>query len=179
MPEKKLIFHYSLGPAAEQYKPKVIVETGTHSGRTATFMCNIALQFNDNVEYYGFDLFDMANDATHSREINGKGTGSYEKAVGRLEKLKETYPKFKYTLRKGFTTETFTSPIIEDLVYIDGGHSTETVLHDYSMVKGSKVIVFDDYQMDSVIQAIKHIGINDKIKIIEVGKTKQAIYKNL
>ena len=121
----------------------------------------------------------MATDETHLKEINGKGTGSYEKAEARLSGLKSQYPKFKYKLHKGFTTESFTSPIIADLVYIDGGHSTETVLHDYSMVKGSKIIVFDDYQMDSVVEAIKQIGIEDKVEIIALGKTKQAIYRNL
>jgi hypothetical protein len=179
MAEKKLIFHYSLGPLAEHYHPKIIVETGTHSGRTAAFMCSIALKYNDDVEYYGFDLFDMASEETHKREINGKGAGSYEKATARLTGLKNQYPKFKYTLHKGFTTESFKNPIVADLVYIDGGHSTETVLHDYSMVKGSKIIVFDDYQMDSVVDALKIIGIENQIEIIAVGKTKQAIYKNL
>jgi hypothetical protein len=51
MAEKKLIFHYSLGPLAEKYHPKIIVESGTHSGRTAAFMCSIALKYNNDVEY--------------------------------------------------------------------------------------------------------------------------------
>jgi hypothetical protein len=178
MAEKKLIFHYSLGPLAEKYHPKIIVESGTHSGRTAAFMCSIALKYNNDVEYYGFDLFDMASEETHKKEINGKGTGSYEKATAKLDSLKSKYPKFKYKLHKGFTTKSFKDPIIADLVYIDGGHSTESVLHDYSMVKDSKVIVFDDYQMESVVDALKIIGITDQVEIIELGKTKQAIYRN-
>jgi hypothetical protein len=47
------------------------------------------------------------------------------------------------------------------------------------MVKDSKVIVFDDYQMESVVDALKIIGITDQVEIIELGKTKQAIYRNL
>ena len=44
-----------------------------------------------------------------------------------------------------------------DFVYIDGGHSYETVMHDYAKVKDSKVIIFDDVQMPAVAKAIHEI----------------------
>jgi hypothetical protein len=173
---KQLIFHFSLGPLIEQHHPRVIVETGTHSGRTAHFMCSRALQYHNNVEYHGFDLFDQATNETHSKEINGKGTGSFEKAFAKLSDLKRQYSQFNFELHRGFTTNSFVTPIKADLVYIDGGHSTETVLHDYSMVKDSAVIVFDDFQMESVQQAVRQIGIFDQVQTLHHGKTAQAIY---
>lgn len=175
---KKFIFTESLGPLIEEHKPKIIVETGTNSGRSATWMCMQALQHHPDVVYHGFDLFDLATDETHAKEINGKGTGSYDKAHSRLAKLQKENPGFKFILHRGFTTDTFTSPIVADLVYIDGGHSTETVLHDYSMVKNSKVIVFDDFQMDTVKEAIRQIGIFDRVTEFPWKKTSQAIFIN-
>lgn len=174
---KKFIFTETLGPLIEQYRPSIIVETGTHSGRSATFMCSQALEYRPNVEFHGFDLFDMASDDTHRTEINGKGTGNYDKAHARLSGLASKNPGFRFQLYRGFTTDTLVQPIQADLVYIDGGHSTETVMHDWSMTQHSRVIVFDDYQMDSVRQAIKQIGLSDHVRTFAFGKTQQAIWE--
>lgn len=165
-------------PLIDQYHPKVIVETGTHSGRSGAWMCIQALKHSPNVEYHGYDLFEMATNETHLKEINGKGTGSYERALAKFSRIKSKSPGFTFTLHRGFTTDTFLTPIKADLAYIDGGHSTETVLHDYSMVKDSQVIVFDDWQMDSVKEAIKQIGISNQITTFAAGKTIQAIFIN-
>lgn len=175
---KNFIFVESMTPIIEAYRPKTIVETGTHLGRSAMWMCTQALQYRNDVKYFGFDLFEMANDTTHQLEINGKGTGSFERAHKRLMRVKKKHEGFNFTLYKGFTKDTFTTPIVADLAYIDGGHSTETVLHDYSMVKDSRVIIFDDWQMDSVKEAIKQIGIANQITEFKFGKTAQAIFIN-
>lgn len=174
---KRFIFTETLGPLVTRLHPRVIVETGTHSGRSATYMCVQALGYRPDVEFHGFDLFDMASDETHQQEINGKGTGNYEKAWNRLSGLTTVHPEFRFTLYRGFTTDTFTTPICADLAYIDGGHSTETVMHDWSMVQDSAVIVFDDYQMPTVQQALQEIGIADRVRIFTFGKTQQAIWE--
>lgn len=174
---KKFIFTETLGPLIDRYRPSIIVETGTHSGRSATFMCMQALRHRSNVEFHGFDLFDMASDDTHRTEINGKGTGNYDKAHARLSGLASVYPDFRFSLYRGFTTQTLSTPIKADLVYIDGGHSTETVMHDWAMTQHSQVIVFDDYQMDSVRDAIKQIGLSDQVRTFAFGKTQQAIWE--
>ena len=137
-----------------------------------------ALQHHPNVEFYGFDLFESATTETDAKEINGKGHGSYKKAHARLSAIQQEYPDFAFTLYRGFTTETFTTPIRADLAYIDGGHSTETVLHDLSMVRDSTVIVFDDYQMESVREALRIAGIADRVEPFVTKKTHQAIFVN-
>jgi predicted O-methyltransferase YrrM len=174
---KQFIFTETLGPLIAQYHPGIIVETGTHSGRSATFMCTQALQYRPDVTFHGFDLFDLASDDTHQSEINGKGTGNYDKAHARLSGLASKYPEFSFRLYKGFTTDTLVAPIQADLVYIDGGHSTDTVIHDWSMVRHSRVIVFDDFQLDSVKQAVAKIGLIDQIRTFAFGKTQQAIWE--
>ncbi len=51
-----------------------------------------------------------------------------------------------------------------DFVYIDGGHSYETVKHDYEQVKDSKLIVFDDVKITGVNKFVKEL-IADGIQI--------------
>jgi hypothetical protein len=175
---KNYIFEHTLGPLIEQYHPRVLVETGTHRGRSGCYMVQQSLRYHDDVEYHGFDLFETATAETDAKEINGKGHGSYKKAQARFHAIQQQYPNFVFTLYRGFTTDTFVNPIQADLAYIDGGHSTETVLHDFSMVKNSKVIVFDDYQMDSVKQALHIAGLADRVTPFITKKTHQAIFIN-
>lgn len=129
------------------YKISSVGEIGTHSGKTASQILNYLLSKNIPITYTGYDLFDEANEFTNKKEVNGKGVGNYQRAVSKLQKLKKRYHEnFQYELIKGNTKDTLT-PTIFDFVYIDGGHSYETVKHDYSMVKESKIIVFDDYHI--------------------------------
>jgi len=175
---KQYIFEHTIGPLIEQYHPRILVETGTHRGRSGCYMVQQSLQHHDNVEFHGFDLFETATAETDVKEINGKGHGSYKKAHSRFLAIQQQYPDFEFTLYRGFTTDTFTTPIRADLAYIDGGHSTETVLHDLSMVRDSAVIVFDDYQMESVREALRQAGIADRVEPFITKKTHQAIFIN-
>jgi len=52
------------------------------------------------------------------------------------------------------------------------------VLHDLSMVRDSAVIVFDDYQMDSVKEALRIAGIADRVEPFITKKTHQVIFIN-
>lgn len=176
--KKNYIFVETLGPLIQQYRPRVIVETGTHSGRSGYYMVTEALKHHPDVEYHGFDLFDMANESTHQAEINGKGVGNYDKAQSKFQRVAREHPGFRWTLTRGFTTDSFVTPIRADLAYIDGGHSTETVLHDFGMVKTSGIVVFDDYDMDSVQQAIRQAGIEQAVTVHRGLKHWQAIWIN-
>jgi hypothetical protein len=175
---KNHIFVQTLGPLIEQYHPRVLVETGTHRGRSGCYMVQQSLQYHPNVEYHGFDLFETATAETDAKEINGKGHGSYDTAHARFQAIRRQHPGFIFTLYRGFTTDTFVKPIRADLAYIDGGHSTETVLHDFGMVRESRIVVFDDYQMDSVKEALRIAGIADRITTFATKKTQQAIFIN-
>ena len=63
-------------------------------------------------------------------------------AVG--DTIREACPTAAITLVRGNTRETL-KPISADFVYIDGGHSIETIQGDYDALKSSPVIVFDDF----------------------------------
>jgi len=66
-------------------------------------------------------------------------------------------------------------------VYIDGGHSYETVKHDYEKVKDSKIIVFDDVKITGVNKFVKELsnqGINVEIVKTKTSKHVWAVVKN-
>ena len=126
-------------------RPKTIIEIGTHNGARAEMMCLEALRFNP-VHYIGYDLFEDATDETNARELNGKGAGSEAKARAVLDKIKADRPDFTYELVKGDTRTTLHGTTqVADFVFIDGGHSVETIAGDYEAVKTSRLIAFDDY----------------------------------
>ena len=167
----------------DYYKPKTICEIGTHNGRSAVQFCKRALKYNRDVTYTGYDLFDLATAETHKEEHNGKGSGNLERAEGYLKEIKERHPSFNFLLNKGFTQDTLEQSVY-DFVYVDGGHSYESVLFDYSKIKDSKIIFFDDYQIDGVKQAVDEIGKTADVRELKVdcgrNKRKQAaIIKNL
>ena len=131
--------------------PKTICEIGTHDAKSAVQFIDYCVKLNRDVKYFGYDIFDAVKDNKkfHVKEINGKGAGNYSKAKANLDHRTRKYKFFKYKLFRGYTQDTLKESSY-DFVYIDGGHSYETVKHDYNKVKNSKVIVFDDYQTDGV-----------------------------
>lgn len=120
-------------------EPKAILEIGTWNGVRAQQMLNLA----PNATYYGFDLFEDATRETDVSEMNIK-------PHYRMEEVENRLTGYKVFLYKGNTRETlakFNEPV--DFVWIDGGHSVETIKSDWENVK--RVIVpgasvfFDDY----------------------------------
>lgn len=131
-----------------EHKPRSIIEIGTHHGNRAWNMCMAALEHNDKVYYIGFDLFSDATPETDAREMNGKGAGSASKAMEAMKLINVSHPGFTFELHKGDTRKTLHGQaLVADFVFLDGGHSVETIRGDYEAVKGSKVVVFDDFYL--------------------------------
>lgn len=139
------------------YLPSNICEIGTHHGRTACQFIQYLAPRVERLEYTGYDLFEEADPAITKQEHNGKGPGSFERARRSLEKISGPYSHVTVDLVRGNTKHTLT-PSVFDFVYVDGGHSYDTVMHDFMMIKGSKAIVFDDYQIADVHEAVDHIS---------------------
>jgi len=150
-------------------KPKSICEIGCYRGKTSLHLCRYALQYTDELHFAGYDLFDLATRENDIKEINGKGHGNYVRTQLALDKIKRdcnphrpTFyqyknKKFTFEIHKGFTQDTLEKRTF-DFVFIDGGHSYETVKHDYEKVKGSKLIFFDDYNLEPVRKFCDEIG---------------------
>lgn len=125
------------------------MEVGTWNGERAMQMIEIARKFYhaSEVEYYGFDIFELMRDETFVKEVSKKPPTMVEVEA----KLHRTGAQIH--LFKGFTESTMPSvlPTLPkmDLVFIDGGHSIETITNDWKWTQfamsENTVVVFDDY----------------------------------
>jgi len=134
--------------AVREIHPKRILELGVSVGKNAVCMITEAQSHcNDKrmVQYYGFDVFEQQS---VWKELDDAPVTTLEKATELLSATgaeihlirgdsKVTLPEFVKTSR----------PM--DLIYIDGGHSAETIASDWENVKilmhPKTVVVFDDY----------------------------------
>lgn len=141
-----------------------IGEIGTHKGGTAKQFIALLAPRVEKLTYYGYDVFDgdNVNKDLHKKERNGKAPAFISAAKQAIDRTKQTHKNLEYKLFKGYTTDTL-EPTAFDFVYIDGGHSYDTVKHDYEKVKDSKIIVFDDVKITGVNKFVKELteqGIN-------------------
>lgn len=130
-------------------KCKRIMEIGTWNGEHALQMIEEAKKNSPagKVEYYGFDLFEMLDKGTALEE--------YAKIPPTLEEVREKLAKTdaKISLYEGYTKETLPNVINDlpkmDLVFIDGGHSIETIENDWrytpQVMDDHTIVIFDDY----------------------------------
>jgi hypothetical protein len=164
----------------DEVKPKFLGELGSHKGRTSEQICKHLIKYtNDFITFYGYDVFEdvEGNKEFAVAEHNGKGAGSYYETQKRLLRLKESnFKRFEFRLFKGLTSETLTKPVKFDFVYIDAGHSYESVLHDWNMVKESKMIVFDDCDLEGIKRVIdEHVRPNHKVEITKDFRKQRAL----
>lgn len=123
------------------FEPQTIVETGTWNGHNAIRMIQAASRLHDTVQYIGYDLFEYANDHTDAAEFNVKP--HFSMAAVESE-IKSACPGAEVALIRGNTNDTLAG-VTADFAFIDGGHSIETIAHDFEALKSSSVIVFDDF----------------------------------
>jgi predicted O-methyltransferase YrrM len=142
--------------AVKLKQPKAIAEIGTWNGRRALAMLNQC----PTAKYYGFDLFEDATPETDRVEFNVK-------RHNRMTDVFEYLTGFDVMLYKGNTRETlktFNQPV--DFVWLDGGHSIETIQSDWDNIKRCLTpdawVFFDDYFTGGI--DTERIGCN---KIVE------------
>lgn len=124
--------------------PLSIVEVGTWSGWRAVQMSLVGLCRGLPVNYKGFDVFEDFSPEFDKVEKNVKTHFALREVERLLLIVRDLYPDFSFDLVPGNTRETLKSEIA-DFVFLDGGHSIETISSDYRAVKDSAVILFDDY----------------------------------
>lgn len=126
-------------------RPRTIVEIGVHKGLRSSLMCREALKFQENIHYYGFDVFGTENPQFHEEALNGKGMPNKDQAIQRLNDIG---PALQWGLIEGDTRKTLHLAGLKlsaDLVFIDGDHRLEVIRGDYEAFKDAHCVVFDDY----------------------------------
>ena len=181
----------------EEYKPKNVLEIGVFCGVTSRNICELLnTNFGSDFKYYGLDLFGSSKTSSVD-EIEPKFLENQKFS----NPLKTIYYNFikKENLNSKISVQNFLKkfsknieliegdtrvtlekvPLSEiDFVFLDGGHSYDTVLSDlqklYDNMKNNSKIVCDDFagitKIESVEKAIKDFANNNKINLEEKFK---------
>ena len=157
------------------YKPKSIAEIGVYRGVRSREMIQAAKIFNKNIEYFGFDLFEMINKKIQKKELS-KIPYSKKDIQNKLSK------HAKVKLFKGYTKKTLDKLKNKkvDLIFIDGGHRLSTIQNDWikskKVQKKHTIIIFDDYYLNNK-KIIKNYGCNQVVnKISNKNYTKKFFF---
>jgi len=137
------------------------MEIGTYKGETAERLIRAAQSNHDQVEYYGFDLF--ARVPANEFFPTSKDVPTLEEVKTRLDRTGA-----KIRLFKGDTRETLPSLVEKlpkmDFIFIDGGHSEETVRSDWEnsrrLMHDRTLVVFDDMGLFGVTKVVESIDKN-------------------
>lgn len=156
------------------YRPKSIIEIGVYRGVRAKEMIQAAQIFNKNIEYFGFDLFEMINKKIQRKELS--------KIPYSKKDIKNNLSKYaKVRLFKGYTSKTLDKLKNKkvDLIFIDGGHRLDTIKNDwYKSIKFQKkntIIIFDDYYLDNK-KIIRNFGCNLVVNKIDEKKYSKKLF---
>ena len=168
----------------EKYKPKIFLEIGVFCGVTARNTCDYLFQVHrNNFNYTGIDLFGISKKSKED-EIEPKFLKNQKfsnplknlyynyilkENLNSLDSVKSLLKKYKNNINliAGDTNNVLQKVDLKniDFVFIDGGHSYETVMNDltilYQNLKGkNKVLLCDDYGKASHIPEVER-AVND------------------
>ena len=158
----------------EIYKPKNFIEVGVFQGVTSRNVCEKLYEINkEKFLFHGIDIFEDTNINIDNKEMtikHNKISNPFKHLVFNIILKKNLFSidsiysflkKFKNNVQlyKGFSETEL--PKIDmskiDMVFLDGGHSYETVRSDLSLIlkgiKKNKIIICDDY--DQVNYGVK------------------------
>ena len=158
----------------EIYKPKNFIEVGVFQGVTSRNVCEKLYEINkENFLFHGIDIFEDTNINIDNKEMtikHNKISNPFKhlifniilkKNLFSIDSIYSFLKKFKNNVQlyKGFSETEL--PKIDmskiDMVFLDGGHSYETVRSDLSLIlkgiKKNKIIICDDY--DQVDYGVK------------------------
>ena len=132
-----------------------ILEIGVWKGDTSRLM--LLWSKNKQVEYHGIDVFEISNSDLVKKEVS-LVADSMNSILKRLKKISQNV-----YLYKGYSTDVF-EPLSKkgikfDCIWIDGGHSYETVKFDFEhysqLLQKNGIIFIDDYSKDSHLPDVK------------------------
>lgn len=142
-------------------KARRILEIGTWNGDRGVKMIGVASEsaLPGAVEYYGFDLFEELERARFESEIS-KWPPTMREAEEKLRATGAHVQLFKGDTLVSLPAAALTLPKM-DFIYIDGGHSLETIQNDWDnaskLMHEKTVVLFDDYWQNNTAAGAKPI----------------------
>ena len=158
----------------ELYKPKNFLEVGVFQGVTSRNVCEkLNIIHGGHFSFYGIDIFEDSSSSVDNKEMTVKHNKIsnpfkhllfniiLKKDLFSIDSIYKFLNKFrdKVFLYKGFSnTELLKIDLSSiDMIFLDGGHSYETVSNDLSIIlkkiKKGKIIICDDY--DQITYGVK------------------------
>ena len=147
--------------AVQETRAKNILEIGTYFAVRSKQMINAAKKFRatHEISFYGFDLFENLTEQQFKEEISKKSP-PLSWVREELEKTGTNIHLFPGDTRVSLSEAVPSLPEM-DVVFIDGGHSIETIESDWKNVekvlKKGSVVIFDDYWPDRTDAGAKPI----------------------
>ena len=178
------------------HKPKNFIEVGIFQGVTSKNVCEKLYEINnDDFTFHGIDIFEDSNDKIDNEEMTTKHNKIsnpfkhlifniiQKKNLFSLESIYSFLKKFEKNVRlyKGFSdTELLKIDMSNiDMVFLDGGHSYETVKSDISLIlkgiKKGKIIICDDY--DQVNYGVKKAVDELKNQVSEIKELNKRLVR--
>ena len=180
----------------EIYKPKNFLEVGVFQGVTSRNVCEKLNKVNDgNFLFYGIDLFEDSDELIDNKEKtvkHNKISNPFKyllfniflrKDLFSINSVYDLLKKFqnKVHLYKGFSYKELLKIDLSkiDMIFLDGGHSYETVSNDLSIIlkslKKGKIIICDDY--DQASYGVKKAVDELKNKVSEIKELNKRLVK--
>lgn len=146
VPGPRLTRYWPLIRAVRRRRPRCIIEIGLYRGERSQLLIDEARRRVATLEYWGFDLFAQGMTAELMATEASLPPLSIEDVRSRLAR-----PALDLHLVAGpsATTLAKVTGIQADLVFIDGGHSYDTVATDWAnaqrLLAPGGIVFFDDY----------------------------------
>ena len=177
-------------------KPKNFLEVGVFQGVTSRNVCEKLNEINkEDFTFHGIDIFEDTNNKIDNQEMTTKHNRIsnpfkhlifniiLKKKLFSLESIHDFLKKFKKNVKlyKGFSdTELLKIDMSKiDMVFLDGGHSYETVKNDISIIlsgmKKGKIIICDDY--DQVNYGVKKAVDEFKNQVSEIKELNKRLVR--
>lgn len=180
----------------DKYKPSNFLEVGVYQGVTSRNVCEKLNQIhNKNFKFFGIDLFESTTQDLDKKEMTVKHNKIsnplkyllynviLKKDLNSLESVQGLLNKFRKNVKllKGSSKTELQNIDLSliDFVFLDGGHSYETVKSDLEILinklKKNKIIICDDY--DQVNYGVKKAVDELSKKVTEIKNLNNRLVK--
>ena len=178
----------------ETYKPKNFLEVGVFQGVTSRNVCEKLNKIHKGeFSFHGIDIFEDSNITIDNKEMtvkHNKLSNPFKhllfniilrKDLFSIDSIYKFLNKFSNNvyLYKGFSSTELLKVDISsiDMIFLDGGHSYETVSNDLSLIiktiKKGKKIICDDY--DQVSYGVKKAVDELKNRVTEIKQINKRL----